>query len=131
MKGIETPIEEGQPGHQWAYNWKGEGLLLKAAGTSRWEILGFGEEEGKGAPVDAAAQEVSAEGELEGQKKTVWIVTYFSKTLFTPAGMDVYCRKKEGVSEATLQSIKDAIAEMDDPSIKKLAGEMFAVKRTY
>lgn len=75
--------------------------------TSHWEILGYGESEG------------------EHQ----FAVTYFSKTLFTPAGVDVYSRKKEGLPEAVLAAVKEALAGVEHEPVQKLAGEIFEVKR--
>ncbi len=43
------------------YQWRGKGWLRIA--SSQWEVLGYGEEEGG------------------------WCVTFFQKTLFTPAGV--------------------------------------------
>lgn len=54
--------------------------------SSHWEVLGYGDEEGG------------------------WAVTFFAKTLFTPAGVDVYARRKGGLSEELLARIK---AEME------------------
>ena len=75
--------------------------------TSHWEILGYGE-------VDSEHQ---------------WAVTYFSKTLFTPAGCDIYSRAKEGVPEAVLSDIKKALAGIEYEPVQKLAEEIFEVKR--
>nr|KIR87733.1 hypothetical protein I308_01760 [Cryptococcus tetragattii IND107] len=51
------------------FDWKGKGLLFFV--HSHWEVLGYGKDVEQG---------------LE------WAVTYFSKTLFTPAGIDIYIR---------------------------------------
>ena len=75
--------------------------------SSHWEVLGY--------------------GDLEGEQQ--WAVTYFSKTLFTPAGIDVYSRKKEGLSEAVMAAVKEAIAGIEHEPVKKLAEEIFEVKR--
>lgn len=76
--------------------------------SSNWEVLGYGE--------DTA----------EDGAENAWIVTYFTKTLFTPAGIDVYSRSPKP-SNKTLQAIKDALGDFQDPSLKKLAGEIFEV----
>ena len=75
--------------------------------SSHWEVLGY--------------------GDLENEHQ--WVVTYFSKTLFTPAGIDVYSRKKEGVPEATLTALKEALAGSEHEPVQKLAEEIFEVKR--
>lgn len=86
-----------------AYNWRGKGWLVIA--SSKWEILGYGQEEGTG---------------------NSWVVTYFAKTLFTPAGVDFYSR--EGALTAqTVESIKAGLAGLGG-DVAKLAGELFEVK---
>ena len=75
--------------------------------SSHWEVLGY--------------------GDLEDEHQ--WVVTYFAKTLFTPAGIDVYSRKKEGLPEAVLTTIKEAFAAIEHEPVQKLAEEMFEVKR--
>ncbi|ORY12952.1 hypothetical protein BCR34DRAFT_562883 [Clohesyomyces aquaticus] len=84
------------------YTWRGKGWLMIA--TSKWEILGFGEEDG-------------------GNK---WAVTYFAKTLFTPAGVDFY----SGVGrlrEETVEGIKDALRKMGG-EVEELVGQVFEVR---
>ena len=75
--------------------------------SSHWEVLGWGEE-------------------TSGNK---WVVTMFAKTMFTPAGIDVYSENAEGVQEATLEGIKTALRAIEDEDVRKLAGELFDVKR--
>lgn len=83
------------------YNWRGKGWL--AIASSKWEILAWGEEEGGNA----------------------YAVTFFAKTLFTPAGVDVYSR--EGALRAeTVEGIKAALKGLGG-EVEKLAGEMFEV----
>ncbi|ETN39378.1 uncharacterized protein HMPREF1541_05601 [Cyphellophora europaea CBS 101466] len=55
VRGVDSP----DPHVAAAYNWRGRGWLKIA--SSHWEVLGWGEEEGG------------------------WAVTFFAKTLFTPA----------------------------------------------
>lgn len=85
-----------------AYSWRGRGWLVIA--SSKWEILGWGEENGTG-----------------------WVVTYFSKTLFTPAGIDVYCRDPKGLSSEGLAKIDEAFKGMGEPSIKSLGEQLFKI----
>ncbi|KAI8938284.1 hypothetical protein NX059_005943 [Plenodomus lindquistii] len=86
------------------YKWRGKGWLMIA--SSRWEILGWGDEEG-----------------TEGNG---WVVTYFAKTLFTPAGVDFYSRKGP-LRPETLAKIKKGLEELGG-ELAKLAGELFEVK---
>lgn len=76
--------------------------------SSHWEVLAWGKEEGTG---------------------NKWVVTMFAKTLFTPAGIDVYSQRSQGVEKATLEGIKKALSEVEDGGVKKMAGEIFEVKR--
>jgi len=75
--------------------------------SSHWEILGYGDG-------------------VEGEQ---WVVTYFEKTLFTPAGVDIYSRGKEGLSEALLAGIREALKGGGDGVVGKLEGELFEVGR--
>lgn len=106
VHGVSTSDPKPDLGEGWAFKWRGKGWLMIA--SSNWEILGYGE---------ATAEN----GESNG-----WIVTYFTKTLFTPAGIDVYSRTPK-LSSATLDEIKSALGRFEDPALKKLASEVFEV----
>lgn len=84
--------------------------------SSQWEVLGYGS--------DISGTESDAQG--EGRD---WIVTYFSKTLFTPAGIDVYSRNENGISKKCMEEIKAELLKIEDESVKKLAGEIFEIPR--
>ncbi|KAL6716805.1 hypothetical protein ACLMJK_004717 [Lecanora helva] len=101
VKGTETSSGKDTG----AYDWRGKGWLIIA--SSHWEVLGY--------------------GELEGEQQ--WAVTYFAKTLFTPAGIDIYSRTKEGLPEAALDGIKTALAAIDHEGIRNLTKDLFVVKR--
>ena len=58
-----------------------------------------------------------------------WAVTFFAKTLFTPAGVDVYSRRKEGLPESVLEGMKGELAGSGDEGVRGLAGEVFEVMR--
>ncbi|KAI9741061.1 MAG: hypothetical protein M1834_002774 [Cirrosporium novae-zelandiae] len=91
-----------------SWNWRGKGLLCWV--TSQWEILGYGELE-------------------EGKKQ--WMVTYFAKTLFTPAGIDIYSRGEEGLGEEVVNEITKRLGEVKgaNDTFKELIGTLFEVKR--
>ncbi|ELU42990.1 TrfA domain-containing protein [Rhizoctonia solani AG-1 IA] len=72
-----------------SYHWRGKGWLMIA--TSKWQVLGYDPDQG-------------------------WAVTYFSKTLFTPAGLDIYARDPTSISKEVVDEIKEAT--------KKLGGEV-------
>ncbi|KAF2162853.1 hypothetical protein M409DRAFT_57911 [Zasmidium cellare ATCC 36951] len=88
------------------WDWRGKGWL-KIAG-SHWEVLGWGEEQETG---------------------NKWVVTMFAKTLFTPAGIDVYSRDGKGVQDDTLGQIKSALSSIQDDEIQKMASTLFEIKR--
>lgn len=103
VEGVDKVAGAGDSRGEW--DWRGKGWLMIA--SSHWEILSWGEEEGTG---------------------NKYVVTMFAKTLFTPAGIDVYSRDRSGVKRETLEGIKGALAEVHDESVKKLAGEIFEIK---
>lgn len=101
VQGVDTP-DAATPG---AYNWRGSGWLKIA--SSHWQVLGYGDDDGG------------------------WAVTYFQKTLFTPAGIDVYARRKGGLSHELLERIKSEISAVKDDDFAKLAGSMFEIKHNW
>lgn len=90
------------------WDWRGKGWLMIA--SSHWEVLGWAD---KGADQDS------------------WVVTYFAKTLFTPAGIDFYSRRKEGLSEQTVRDIKAALGRVDNEDVRRLSSEVFEVKTDH
>lgn len=92
------------------WDWRGKGWLMIA--SSHWEVLGWGEEVG------------SAQDADKGQ----WAVTYFAKTLFTPAGIDVYSRRQRGLDPNTIRLIKEQFELMENAELKSLAQQMFEIK---
>lgn len=73
--------------------------------SSHWECLGFGHTD-------------------DGNQ---WIVTYFDKTLFTPAGVDIYSRNKEGLPQTTVDQILDALKGLGVKDITDLANSVFQI----
>jgi len=104
VAGIDKCASTGDQRGEW--NWRGKGWL-KVAG-SHWEILGWGEELGT---------------------RNKWVVTAFAKTLFTPAGIDIYSKDGAGISEQTLKDIKTALASIEDENVQKMASHIFEIKR--
>lgn len=98
-----APVDGAAETASLGYNWRGKGWLMIA--SSKWEILGYGEEAGT---------------------ENSWVVTYFAKTLFTPAGVDFYSRKG-GLTPETVESIKVGLAGLGG-DVAELAGEVFEVK---
>lgn len=101
VEGVDTP----DPNIDAAYNWRGKGWLKIA--SSHWEVLGHGDED-------------------EG-----WMVTFFEKTLFTPAGIDIYARRKGGLSEDLIQRIRAEMKKINDLGFQKQADEIFEIKHEW
>lgn len=111
IRGIDTVSGSGAKSGQGQYtrcgefDWRGKGWL--AVASSHWEILGSGR---------------AGEGDM-------WVVTYFARTLFTPAGIDIYSRDARGLAVETVEEIKRALAGMGDESVRNLTGELFKIER--
>lgn len=99
VHGVDTPT----PGNPGAWDWRGKGWLIIA--SSHWECLGYGDTE-------------------DGNQ---WIVTYFAKTLFTPAGIDIYSRNKEGLPQTTVDGILEALRGQGVKDISDLADAAFSI----
>ena len=98
--GVDTQSTQS-PG---AWDWRGKGWLKLI--TSHWEVLGYGK-------TDAG---------------TPWAVTFFQKTLFTPAGIDIYSKDKGGLQPKFVDAIAKALSDTEDPTLKSLATELFVVR---
>ncbi|WWD17267.1 hypothetical protein CI109_101705 [Kwoniella shandongensis] len=111
VKGVDT-LTAGSNGA--TFDWKGSSYLFFV--HSHWEVLGYGKDEEHG---------------LE------WAVTFFSKTLFTPAGIDIYLRSSpssanpashdSSVRKALLEQIVGAVKVVEDEGVAKLAQGGFEV----
>jgi hypothetical protein len=101
IHGVSQPVSVEGVAYGLAYHWRGKGLLKIA--SSDWEILGWGRDE---------------------ETSNDWIVTFFSKTLFTPAGIDIYCRDPKILSKTTFDGIKK---ELFKTSQATLAGTIFEI----
>lgn len=104
VNGIDKVSGSGDSRGEW--DWRGKGWLMIA--SSHWEVLTWGEEGGTG---------------------NKYVVTMFAKTLFTPAGIDVYSKDRTGLKEATMMEIKKAMVEVDDENVRQLAEEIFEIQR--
>ncbi|EMC94069.1 hypothetical protein BAUCODRAFT_36543 [Baudoinia panamericana UAMH 10762] len=104
VHGVDKLASSGDARDAW--DWHGRGWLMLAGklAHSHWEILGWGDETGTG---------------------NKWVVTMFAKTLFTPAGIDVYSKGVDGLRKETVRAIKDALANIEDQNVQKMAVELF------
>ena len=104
---LDAAVE--RPGQtQLRFKWRGKGWL--AIASSRWQVLGCSADPSPGNP-DA------------------WAVTYFEKTLFTPAGLDVYARTPRGLPEALVRAIMEKAKALGG-DVAKLAEGFFEVERS-
>jgi len=94
-----TGFDHPDEDKQNAFIWRGKGLL--AVAKSKWEV-----------------KLLDPKGE--------WAVIMFSKTLFTPEGIDIISRKQK-LDPATILAIKDKI--MLDPQMKKHLSELKILKQ--
>lgn len=99
IHGVDRPT----PGDPGAWDWRGKGWL--AIARSHWECLGFGYTD-------------------DGNQ---WVVTYFAKTHFTPAGIDIYSRKKDGLAPVMVDEILRVLCALGVDEITELAGGVFQI----
>lgn len=100
VSGVDTAASDGDTT---VWDWRGSGLLKPI--SCRWEILGWGEKTREG-------------GEIER-----WAVTWFAKTIFTEEGLDVYCDRRQGMSEGTAGEIRAALERVGREELASLAKE--------
>lgn len=93
-----TGIDYPEEKNENSFTWKGKGLLFIA--RSKWEVKLIDTEEG-------------------------WAVIYFSKTLFTPAGVDIISRKPT-ISAEILKKIKTEMEK--DPVLHKHLSSLKVLK---
>lgn len=89
------------------FKWRGNGLLFIA--SSKWQVLGCNTSEAEGG--------------------YPWAATFFEKTLFTPAGLDILARSAEGIPEPLLSEIFEKIKAVGG-NIAVLSETFFEVERT-
>lgn len=104
IHGLDKCASTGDARGEW--DWRGKGWLIIAG--SHWEVLGWGE---------------------ESQSGNKWVLTMFAKTLFTPAGIDVYSRDKSGLRPETLEGIKAGLSKVADGDVQRMAADLFEIRR--
>ncbi|KAF4445886.1 histidinolphosphatase-like protein [Fusarium austroafricanum] len=82
------------------WDWRGKGWLMFV--HTHWELLGWGES-------------ITAEGVKER-----WAVTWFAPTVFTKEGVDIYCDRKEGLSEETYAKIREALKGLETKKVVEM-----------
>ncbi|KAF3146690.1 hypothetical protein TWF703_003961 [Orbilia oligospora] len=98
IHGVDYPLSENEG--DLTYKWRGKGLLFIA--TSRWQVVGYGGRD---------VRTVVGEGGEEVLEGVEWVVTYFEKSLFTPAGVDVMTVAREGVDGEALGAIGEGLKD--------------------
>ncbi|KAF3805447.1 hypothetical protein GCG54_00002792 [Colletotrichum gloeosporioides] len=98
VKGVDTASRPG--GDTGAWDWRGKGWLFFVG--SHWEVLGWGEKK-------------TAAGETER-----WAVTWFAPTVFTKEGVDIYCDRKEGLSEGTYEEIMAGLKGLEAKEVAEM-----------
>ncbi|KAJ6621215.1 hypothetical protein B0H10DRAFT_2019254 [Mycena sp. CBHHK59/15] len=90
VKGVDR-LEKGASAR---WKWRGKGLLMIA--TSRWQLLGLHAR----SPQDVDSSDPE------------WVVTYFASTLFTPTGLDIYSRHKDGLSDEFIKGLVEDLISL-------------------
>lgn len=103
---------------------RGKGWLRIS--SSHWQLLGYSLSPLLDAHPAAAATTIPL-----GPSPTPspdWVVTYFSSTLFTPAGLDVYARDPRGVDQAKVEQLVSQL-ELLGGEVGRLVqgGKMFRI----
>ena len=97
---------------------RGKGWLRIS--TSHWQLLGF-----------SLSPLLSATAVPLGPSPTPspdWVVTYFSSTLFTPAGLDIYARDPRGVDEDKVRALTAEIERLGGEVARLVkGGKMFRI----
>ncbi|GAA5973127.1 hypothetical protein JCM11641_006281 [Rhodosporidiobolus odoratus] len=102
VKGVDR-LEEDVEGNGARWKWRGKGLLKIS--TSQWQLLGHS----LGPP---SASDPSSSGSADPSSSLGnpdWVVTYFSSTLFTPAGLDIYARTPDALSQEHVEKLVDRL----------------------
>lgn len=94
VEGVDTKAADG------GWDWRGKGWLFFVG--SHWEVLAWGEAQ-------------RGDGETER-----WAVTWFAPTVFTKEGIDVYCDRREGLSEGTYGMILDALKKVEAAELRDM-----------
>ena len=112
-------VDTLDPASPTRFKWRGKGLLLIA--SSRWHLLGYHSPvHGPGPDPDPA---------FAADAPPAWAVTFFEKTLFTPAGLDIYARAPEGLPADLHAAIVRALHALGG-EVADLAGSLFEVQRS-
>jgi len=104
IAGMDTA--SSKPSQPCVFTWRGRGLLSLT--TAHWEVLGWG-------------KTIASSPDEEADE---WMCTYFAKTMFTPAGIDFYSRRRGGLSERTIKRLMEELGVMNDLGRREGRAEM-------
>ncbi|KND94012.1 hypothetical protein TOPH_01243 [Tolypocladium ophioglossoides CBS 100239] len=104
VAGVDTQSTADGAG---GWDWRGKGWLFFVG--SHWEVLGWGEE-----------------ARTDGGRER-WAVTWFAPTVFTKEGVDVYCDRREGLSEQTYKKVEEALRGMEAREVAGMVKEKMRV----
>ncbi|KAG8954663.1 histidinolphosphatase [Tulasnella sp. 424] len=106
---LETDDSQSSEENAAKFKWRGKGPL--AISSSKWQILGY------------------FLAEDPARRDEDWVVTYFGKTLFTPAGLDIYVRSPKVFSREKVQRLIKACQRNEDETVRKVAADFFEIPR--
>ncbi|GAA5869117.1 hypothetical protein JCM1840_000474 [Sporobolomyces johnsonii] len=98
VKGVDR-LEEGVDGNGARWKWRGKGLLKIS--TSHWPLLGYSLR----SPSSQPSRPSSSPSSPSSAASPEWAITYFSSTLFTPAGLDIYSRGPNTLSDEFIEGL--------------------------
>ncbi|OLN86657.1 hypothetical protein CCHL11_03755 [Colletotrichum chlorophyti] len=97
VRGVDTASAAGETS---AWDWRGKDWLFFVG--SHWEVLGWGERT------------------IEGGATERWVVTWFAPTVFTKEGVDVYCDRREGLSEDGYREVLEALKGLEAKQVVEM-----------
>lgn len=130
VKGIDMADPGGDSS---GWNWRGCGIIKIA--SSRWEILGWGGPSNDGSSTSDVDAKMNAglsngvNGHAAIPSESVeWAVTFFFKTAFTPAGMNIYSRSADGLPPQLVRTIRQMLAQNEDPVVRQLSERLYPLQ---
>lgn len=72
---------------------------MLAIATSHWQLLGYS------LPSASSPASSTVDSSTQSSAEPSWAVTYFSSTLFTPAGLDIYARDPSTLTDEYVEGL--------------------------
>ncbi|GAA5957807.1 hypothetical protein JCM21900_004558 [Sporobolomyces salmonicolor] len=103
VRGIDR-LEEDIEGNGARWKWRGKGFLRIS--TSHWQLLGYS----LSSPSSSQPSSLpSSRPSTSSTSSPEWAITYFSSTLFTPAGLDIYSRGPKALSDEFIDGLVEKL----------------------